>query len=264
MTTAYADEPFFATMHGKPLLGRAFGAGAPADGRVVVLSEAAWRQRFGARRDIVGQQIPLGEGGATVIGVMPSAFRFPEWAEAWMPLAVVPPGMQRMLRQRGNHADSRVVARLRNGVTPSQANARMNAIAARLAQAYPEESKQFTRVALVPMSEYITSFTNAGSGESLVPRIALVAGAAALLLLLGSANVAVLTLGDVRHYGQETDAPEEVYVPYTWDLWQWGASSSDHRAIRVKCRSRFAARCSRWIPTCQSAAHKVQHRSGNA
>jgi predicted permease len=194
MTTAYADEPFFATMRATPLLGRAFGAGVAAEGRVVVLSEAAWRQRFGARRDIVGTQIPLGDGAATVIGVMPRAFRFPEWAEAWMPLGVVPPGMQRMLNQRGNHADSRVVARLRDGVTPAQANARMNAIAARLAQAYPAESKEFTRAALLPMSEYITSFTNAGSGESLVPRIGLVAGAAALLLLLGSANVAVLTL----------------------------------------------------------------------
>jgi predicted permease len=29
-------------------------------------------------------------------------------------------------------------------------------------------------------------------------------------------------IGDVRQFGPETDPPGEVYVPYTWNLWQWG------------------------------------------
>ena len=115
---------------------------------------------FNARHDIIGST-SLGDGDATVIGVMPRAFRFPEWAEAWMPLGAAPPSMQRMLRQRNNHADSRVIARLADGVTPEQATARMNTLAARLAAQYPADSRQFTAVSLGPMAEYTLSFTSA-------------------------------------------------------------------------------------------------------
>lgn len=194
VTTAYAAQPFFQLVGTPPLLGRGLSSQDENGQRVIVLSEAVWRRLFNARHDIIGSTIPLGDGDATVIGVMPRAFRFPEWAEAWMPLGAAPPSMQRMLRQRNNHADSRVIARLADGVTPEQATARMNALAARLAAAYPDDSRQFTAVSLVPMAEYTMSFTSAGAGESLTPRIGLVAGAAALILLLGCANVAVLGL----------------------------------------------------------------------
>lgn len=191
--TAFAEGTFFEIMRAQPMLGRDFAADTRGE-RVVVLSEQLWREKFSARGDIIGRTIPLGDGGALVIGVMPRAFAFPEWAQVWMPLAVAPPAMQRMLGLRSNHADSRVVARLKDNVTPAQATADLAAIAVRLAQQFPDENRDWTRVSLVPMTEYITSFTNASSGQSLVPRIGLFAGAAALLLLLGSANVAVLTL----------------------------------------------------------------------
>jgi putative ABC transport system permease protein len=192
--TAYADIGFFHTLRAGPLLGRTFGRAAEHPGSVVVLSEELWREQFAARPDIVGRTIPLGDAGATVIGIMPRAFRFPEWAQAWMPLSAAPPSIRRMLPQRNNHADSRVIARLRDGVTTQQAGSQIDGIAAQLAARFPDDSKQWTRVSLVPMQEYVTSFTNAGGGVSLVPRIGLIAGAAALLLLLGCANVAVLTL----------------------------------------------------------------------
>ncbi|MGQ0640992.1 MAG: ABC transporter permease [Gemmatimonadaceae bacterium] len=194
VTTAYASDAFFQLLGTAPWLGRLLSADDVRAQRGVVLSDALWRRQFGARPDIVGSTVPLGDGGAVVIGVMPPGFSFPEWAEAWMPLGAAPASIQRMLQQRNNHADSRTVARLRDGVTVQQATTRMNAVAAHLAAIYPDDSRLWTAVSLVPMAEYTMSFTSAGAAESLIPRIGLVVGAAALLLLLGCSNVAVLTL----------------------------------------------------------------------
>jgi hypothetical protein len=35
-------------------------------------------------------------------------------------------------------------------------------------------------------------------------------------------GVVIGVVGDVRHFGPETTPPQEVYVPYTWNPWQWG------------------------------------------
>ena len=43
--------------------------------------------------------------------LMPRAFRFPNGPSV-MPLGAAPPAMQRILKQRNNHSDSRVIARL--------------------------------------------------------------------------------------------------------------------------------------------------------
>ncbi|MFN8582953.1 MAG: ABC transporter permease [Gemmatimonadaceae bacterium] len=194
MVVAYPTGPFFELMRARPLLGRVFASREPSNESVVVLAFASWKNQFGGRSDIVGQRIPLGDGGATVIGVMPPGFGFPEWAQAWMPASVAPSGVQRTLQLRSNHADSRVIGRLADSASINQAQSQMNAVAAQLALAYPDDSRDWPRVTLMPMSEYTRSFTLGGGGLDLTPRIALFAGAAALILALGCANVAVLGL----------------------------------------------------------------------
>ena len=56
--------------------------GAPP---VVLLSDALWTRRYGADRRIVGQTIRVNGVAHTVIGVMPPRFKFPEFAELWVP-----------------------------------------------------------------------------------------------------------------------------------------------------------------------------------
>jgi predicted permease len=201
--TAYPSGSFFSLIAARPLLGRGFSPSDPAGEQAVVLSHTLWRRRFGGRADIVGQRIPLGDGGATVIGVMPPGFQFPEWAEAWMPLEAAPPSIQGMLVLRGNHADSRVIARLKDGVTKEQAKSEMDVIARRLAQTYPEDSREWTAVSFVSMAEYSMRISGGGVGQSLTPRIGLVIGAAVLILLLGCANVA--SLGLVRGFSRSRE-----------------------------------------------------------
>ena len=69
------------------VLGRTF---QPDDDRigappVVLLSDALWTRRYGADRRIVGQTIRVNGVAHTVIGVMPPRFKFPEFAELWVP-----------------------------------------------------------------------------------------------------------------------------------------------------------------------------------
>ena len=65
--------------------------------RVAVISSALWWRQYGGGREVVGTIIRLDETPYTVIGVMPSSFRFPfdgaplsEMADVWVPEAIVP------------------------------------------------------------------------------------------------------------------------------------------------------------------------------
>ncbi len=105
-----------------PLHGRLFGEGDGQDGAGarVLISERVWRERFGARPDIVGSSLRINGRAHDVIGIMPSSFLFPNrgtemWVASQNPrLAVLP------------------VARLAPGVTVTAATAEVQARGERL------------------------------------------------------------------------------------------------------------------------------------
>src|SRR5262245_48766483 len=117
---ARVDTDFFPLLGVNPAQGRGFSGeeGVYGNHRVVVLSEALWRRRFGdgARPD--GQTIRLNGESFTVVGVAPRGFRFPSNDVAlWTPLAVAD---NDEYNTRGNFWLS-VIGRLKPGVTPAQA-----------------------------------------------------------------------------------------------------------------------------------------------
>src|SRR5215831_3708582 len=69
----------FFRLLGVPMaLGRDFTeGGAQADANQVVLSDALWRRRFGARPDVVSSTTTLDGHDVTIVGVAPAAVRFP-------------------------------------------------------------------------------------------------------------------------------------------------------------------------------------------
>ena len=174
---------YFRVLGAQPLLGRTFLEGEDQSGGVpvVVLSEALWRAQFSADPAIAGRTISLGGQPFTVIGVMPSSFRFPsERAQLWVPLVVSPAA----LRERGDHG-LQVVGRLRAGVSLGQAQANMEAVALAIGQKFPEEQRDRS-VSLVPLQEQLTR----NSRTSLLVLL----GSVACLLLIASANIANLLL----------------------------------------------------------------------
>ena len=79
----------FSMLGVQPRLGRAFadGDGAPGSERVVIISDAVWRRRFGGSGEALGQQMLLNEVAYTVVGVMPRRFRLLTEEEAfWLPV----------------------------------------------------------------------------------------------------------------------------------------------------------------------------------
>jgi putative ABC transport system permease protein len=132
---------FFDIVGTRPELGRTFvpDEDSPARGRVVILSDAFWKSRFGAARDVVGRTLTLDGQPYDIVGVMPARFSNRAWAatarDIWVPLAYT--DQQKAVRD--NHNDQ-VIARLRPGVSIAQADADMDAISKRLEAEYPQEN----------------------------------------------------------------------------------------------------------------------------
>jgi len=185
------SSSFFSVLGVRFMLGRNFlpDEDLPGHDRVVILSYAAWSERFGADRDIAGKAITLNDEGYTVVGVLPAGFQFGSTAEdfqarsqadIWVPLALDPQKLQ-----RGSHI-LHVVARLKPGVNMVQAQAELDVMAANLAQQYPKDNKD-KGVAAVPLTDQLTGSVRVAL-ETLL-------GAVGLLLLIACANVANLLLG---------------------------------------------------------------------
>jgi predicted permease len=195
---AYVSPGFFDALGMPAALGRVLASGDARDGgRVIVLSHRWWRSGFGGDPDVVGRTLTLGGRSYTVVGVAAAAARYPDWADAWIPLAAIE-GSDAALTQRGLHVDSRVIGRLRPEVTPEQAQARMSAIGARLALAYPAENEGWTAVALLPLRAEVMGFN-----DSAETRLLVLAGAVALVLLIACANVTNLLLVRALTRGRE-------------------------------------------------------------
>jgi putative ABC transport system permease protein len=155
----------------------------PNSARVVVLSDGLWRRRFGGDPQLIGRTLSLNGEPYTVIGVLPREFVFPvSEAELAIPFAF---DRDPKKGDRSEHS-LQGIARLKPGVTASQAQAELNAINEQLRRQYPETNAKIIGVKAVPLQEELTgSF-----------RIALqiLSGAVALVLLIACANLANLLL----------------------------------------------------------------------
>jgi putative ABC transport system permease protein len=83
---------FFETLGRWPIRGRAFTSEeeAPRREHVAILGYGLWQRRYGGDPRIVGRTIQAAEGPATIVGVMPPGFDFPNRAEVWIPLETDP------------------------------------------------------------------------------------------------------------------------------------------------------------------------------
>jgi predicted permease len=175
----------FTLLGAKALIGRTFTSDEDRPGHppVVVLAWSLWQRDFGGRDDVVGRQVVINGSPYTVIGVMPDAFRFaPYWstdAEIWTPLVLGP----RVTDRTGRSL--RVFARLKPHVSVTQAQAEMDTIMARLAQAYPDSSAK-TVAAVTPLGERVVGKVR--------PMLLMLAGAVGFVLLIACLNVASLML----------------------------------------------------------------------
>ncbi|MEK6281440.1 MAG: ABC transporter permease [Acidobacteriota bacterium] len=172
---------FFALMRTNALYGRNLQPDDSQPGRepVVVLSYGLWQRHFGADPKIIGSNVMMGGKNTTIVGVMPASFDYPQQSELWAPLPLDGPSGRR------DNRNMEVIARLKPGVTIEQAQADMDTINQRLAQAYRETNTGWS-VRVSNLREQIVS----GVRTSLLVLL----GAVAFVLLIACANVANLLL----------------------------------------------------------------------
>jgi len=194
---------FFDTLGAGPAIGRGFVEGENQDGhdRVAVISDALWRRRFHADAGILGKIITLDNQDHRIVGVLPAGFVFPSpRSGVVLPVPVHPevykPKVfsQDEMRELMGQFNYPTVARLRPGVSPRQASAELNLIAADLVKLSGEKTE--LRASVVPLRESMLGGASRG--------LLVLLGAVAAVLLIVCVNLANLALARAERHSIES------------------------------------------------------------
>lgn len=181
---AYVSRDFFEVMGVTPVAGRLFvpeeqhvGA-APA----ALVSYAFWQQQLHGVRDLSAVRFSVANKPASIVGVLPPGFHFPDETQVWLPHELFQQSSSRTAH------NSKVVARLRYGVSLNQARAEASMIASRIRQKIEPNEKDYGMVdaAILPLRDALT--------VDVKPALLVLLAVAGLLLLVACANVMNLSL----------------------------------------------------------------------
>jgi putative ABC transport system permease protein len=178
---AHVSADFFTVFGISPLIGRAFNQAedVPNGPKAALISEKLWRSHFGSDAQILTRIINLNSSPYPIVGVIPSRFAAKPDAEVWIPLQADPHSIN-----QGHFLQ--IAARLRPGVSMSQAQAEMHAVGERFRRLYPTYMDKTESIAVVPMRESIVG--------NIRNTLYVLFGAVAFVLLIACANVANLLL----------------------------------------------------------------------
>ena len=199
LTGSLATCNYFEVLQAPIALGRGF---LPAEcnteggGPVVVLSDALWRNAFGADPKIVGKTVRLNRQPLTVVGVAARGFHGTEIIadDFWVPV-----GMQPLVARAGQDEQGGdlfhqqdmswllMLGRLRDGVPVREAQSDLEVIAGQIDQRYPGRT---TRL-IVTVATYFTE-PEMSKISTAVGTVVLIA--VGMVLLIACANVANLML----------------------------------------------------------------------
>ena len=167
----------------QPPLGRTFDADfdRPDAKRVVLLSDTAWRERFASKPGVVGSVMLVDNVPHEVIGVLPPEVRSAMGRfDIWMPFTYGEVAESRGNRHYGG------IARLRNGVSASEADADVKLVGDRLAEAYPDSNRGHT-ARVDPLTEILL-------GARVRSVLFVLCAAVGFVLLIACVNIANLLL----------------------------------------------------------------------
>jgi predicted permease len=173
---------FFPLIGIQPALGRTFTEAEDRWGAdTVVLTWSLFERRFGGDPSILGRQIHLDAKPYTVIGVLPRSFSFPEArVQLWVPYqSITPP---QYVHHHAFH-QTRVVARMKDGVSLADAISQIGAVQYRLSKEHPDEAV---------CQGAISRTINDDLARNVKKPLVLLVCAVACMLLIGCLNVANL------------------------------------------------------------------------
>jgi len=188
--TAVSPE-FFTTLGVGPRFGRVFTEAETTyeTDNVAILTDTYWRQRFNANPQVVGRQIRVDGVPKTVIGVLPSNFRFlSSESRLYLPFASSPQDRAPSERHSGGNS-KQLIARLKPGATLAQAQSQIDAQNATLEVDDPQAKMMADagfRSLVIPL--------HADHVASVRPTLLLMQVGALALLLIGAINLVNLLL----------------------------------------------------------------------
>jgi predicted permease len=186
----FVSANYFDVLGVPPILGRSFSlteeertGSTPA----VIISYALWQSHFGGDRAVIGKSIEIAKRLCTIVGVAPPGFvgcAKGTRSDLWVPLVYG----NDQFRQRGSFWLD-VFGRLKPGVTRRQAEVELDLQMQRIVKQYPDSHRGPNQITLDPL--YRSPF---GTNVFMYKTLPMLLALAAVLLLLGCANVANLLL----------------------------------------------------------------------
>jgi putative ABC transport system permease protein len=173
-------------------LGRTFAADEVKVGAapVAVIAYGLWQRAFGGNPAVIGRRLRMSGVAATIIGVMPPGFAWPEKTEISLPITAT--GNPATAGRTGHNW--RVLGRLQPGSTVAQAQAEVSGIERRIKQQYPSPF-QAKDAAVIALQEQVAGQVR--------PALLMLFGAVGFLRLIVCVNVANLLLVRVTARSRE-------------------------------------------------------------
>jgi putative ABC transport system permease protein len=181
ITGCRVSGEFFAVLGVSPVRGRLLtdGDGVPGRAPTAVITHAFWSRRFARDPAIVGRSVTVGGQPYTIVGVAPDAIRAFSAAEIYMSLPVPEASSDRT-------NSFQVLGRVAHGVSRAQAEAQIDTIARRHAQASAALTNMPRGVVLRSLQEDWVA--------PIRPALQALVVAVGLVLLVACSNVANLVL----------------------------------------------------------------------
>jgi predicted permease len=190
-SAAVVTPGLFDMLRTPPILGRGFAAadgeaGAPA---VVLISHRVWKNRYQSSPDVIGRAVRLSGQPATIVGVMPEGFAFPQSQDLWQ--AYVPDAA----RERRTTRNLMVIGLRKPGVSIGAAQSDLAVIGAQMAKDFPDTNRD--------VAPRVQTFHDLFNGGPIRLIFLLMLGAVGFVLLIVCANVANLMLSRALTRGRE-------------------------------------------------------------
>ena len=162
-----------------------------------MLSDDLWRSQFQADPGVLGRTVQIDGAAATVIGVMPKGFAFPQGDiehQIWRPKEI-----SAAMSSRGDtmSGPDDILARMKPGVQPSQAGADLSAVQKRMQPLY---SGNWSTMAA---SSVVVKPYRASLDKDQRPALLALIAAVVLIWLIACANAANLMLARSSARGRE-------------------------------------------------------------
>src|SRR5580704_644890 len=182
---------FFSLLGVQPQLGSMFTEeeGRPEGKPVAILSDSMWRSRFGGDPNVIGETITLDATPHTIVGILPADVQLPFigqtdiWTPRYFEYSLMTP---QRLRMGVGYLSS--VARLRPGTTLARADAELAVLSERYREQNPAAPDADPAAVMTanPLRDLVVADVR--------PKVLMLFGSVAVVLLIACANVASLLL----------------------------------------------------------------------